>query len=523
MNPDHLFRRTPGMPSQGNIPILGIVPGRWQPRRTFNEEKLNELANSIKEVGVLTRIKVFWNGTAYELIAGERRWRASKKAGLESIPAEIVEWTKRQIQEVSIIDNLQRDDLTPEDEGNAFEMAIKQLEVSEVELAKRMGKGRTYIQQRRKLASAAPELRQALTDGTVTFSIVRGILTGAGSSHDFQRLGLDLVLEKMKNGHRIREKDARLLTSNRILGNSKEGLEKLGWNLCEEWLPDISSSLWTIYSRSDKPSRWRGQKVHEVLSNRTEPEEIFIADELAVFSLTNTESKTIRLRKVSLNRHACKPYVKVTFKGTQEWMGETELKMFLATLRFEIDQRVTDFKKHNLDLRVSNFDFNLYTAAGVPTTHMAMGWARTGTLLAQLESREIKIKGRYSEDLKEVGASTPQEHFDMCVLCNAKGKGYEDHFIDKTWEKLCPTCKKRKVDKRKAETKKVRDIIKEELTLLLEGITNKQWLFIQHLIWEATGTQLAQDEVIEKWSRLLWDDNGMIYLRKTILRKELGI
>jgi len=236
MNPNYLFIRPPGTLAQCLAPVADIVPGRWQPRRHFDKQRLNELADSIREFGVLTALKVFVNeNEEYELIAGERRWRASKLAGLAVVPCEVVEWTARQIMEVSIIDNLQRDDLSAEDEGAAFEMAIGKLHISEADLARRMGKGRTYIQQRRKLAAAAPKLRKALADGVVTFSIIRGILAGAGHDWIFQKRGLDVVLEALKQGHLIGEKNARFFTSQKIIQESKESLEELGWDVIRTW------------------------------------------------------------------------------------------------------------------------------------------------------------------------------------------------------------------------------------------------------------------------------------------------
>lgn len=522
MNPDHLFTRPPSVYEQCLVPVADIVPGRWQPRRRFDEQKLNELADSIREFGVLTRPKVFYNeNSEYELIAGERRWRASKLAGLAVVPCEVVQWTARQIQEVSIIDNLQRDNLSPEDEGAAFEMAIQQLGVSEAELAKRMSKGRTYVQQRRKLAAAAPELREALARGEITFSIVRGILVGAGSSHDFQKWGLELALKKRKEGHHINEVRTKILTSNKILSDCKEALEKLGWTLRQVWIPELGH-IWQIYSGNDKPARWNGQKVYDTLVNEREPNNKLLDSELKGFTKTAEESQTIRLKHVRFNDVSCPPYVRVKFKEDKmEWMSREEFRMFLVKHRSEINQRILSYQKYGIELRLGNADFSLYID-GVPTKHTAIDWTETESLLTQLDSEKIEIKPRYSKELKEVGASTPQEYFDTCVLCNDKGKDYEFYYLDKDWRKLCPTCKKDKVNEKKEETEKIRTAIIKEVTPLLADATDKQLMLIRNLVWAAARVE-PQDELAERWASCLWSGDNVEMKRTKTLKRGLRL
>ena len=133
--------------SQSELKIKEIRPNPYQPRTEFDEQGLKELADSIRENGVFQPILVRKRktGQGYELVAGERRLRASKLAGKDTIPAIITDFNDTQMMEISLLENIQRKDLTPIEEAQAYEQLIKKLGYTQDELAKRLGKSRSNV------------------------------------------------------------------------------------------------------------------------------------------------------------------------------------------------------------------------------------------------------------------------------------------------------------------------------------------------------------------------------------------
>ena len=127
------------------VKISLIEPNRDQPRKDFNEEELQELAESIKNYGVLQPLLVQKKGTSYELIAGERRWRAAKLAGLKEVPVVLREYSKQQAMEIALIENVQRADLNPIEEAQAYQQLVKEFHLTQEEIAARVSKNRATI------------------------------------------------------------------------------------------------------------------------------------------------------------------------------------------------------------------------------------------------------------------------------------------------------------------------------------------------------------------------------------------
>ena len=146
------------------VPIDHIEPNPEQPRLVFNQETLDELAASIREHGVLQPILVRPIGpNTYQLIAGERRWRASRQAGLDSIPALIEEIDDDTALEISIIENLQREDISPLDEASMFDRMVSEHGYSIRKLADKLGKDKGYVENRLRLADAPDEVRELVS------------------------------------------------------------------------------------------------------------------------------------------------------------------------------------------------------------------------------------------------------------------------------------------------------------------------------------------------------------------------
>jgi ParB/RepB/Spo0J family partition protein len=144
------------------VPIEKILPNPAQPRLSYEEDSLSELADSIREHGVLQPILVRPVGLKYELIAGERRWRASRLAARETIPAIVAEFDDETALEVSIIENLQREDVSPLEEASMFHK-MTALGYSVRQLAQKIGKDKGYVENRMRLADAPPEIRELVS------------------------------------------------------------------------------------------------------------------------------------------------------------------------------------------------------------------------------------------------------------------------------------------------------------------------------------------------------------------------
>ena len=153
-----------------DLPIEKVQPNPSQPRMTFHQETLQELAASVKEHGVLQPILVRPSGDGYEIIAGERRWRASKLAGKETIPAIVERFDDATALEIALIENLQREDLSPLDEAVIYKKMTGELGYSIRQLAGKLGKDKGYVENRLRLANAPDDVREMVAQRYDTLS-----------------------------------------------------------------------------------------------------------------------------------------------------------------------------------------------------------------------------------------------------------------------------------------------------------------------------------------------------------------
>ena len=150
------------------ISLNDIKRNENQPRKVFNEEKIDELAESIWEPGVIQPIIVMKSGTGYEIVAGERRWRAARKAGLAEIPAVVRELTKEQNMLFAIIENMQREDLSPIEEAEGIKNMIETFNLTQEEVSKSIGKSRPYITNSLRLLKLPKPIREMIVDGRIS-------------------------------------------------------------------------------------------------------------------------------------------------------------------------------------------------------------------------------------------------------------------------------------------------------------------------------------------------------------------
>ena len=156
-----------------DIPIMELRVNPYQPRKTFNEESLKELAESIKEHGVIQPIIVKKSIKGYEIVAGERRYRASKMAGMSTIPCIIRDFTDEQMMEIAVLENLQREDLNSIEEAQGLETLMKNLNLTQEQVAKRVGKSRSYITNMLGLLTLPNEVKTLVKQGKITSSHAR--------------------------------------------------------------------------------------------------------------------------------------------------------------------------------------------------------------------------------------------------------------------------------------------------------------------------------------------------------------
>jgi ParB family transcriptional regulator, chromosome partitioning protein len=159
------------------IELDKIIPNEYQPRKVFNDEKLRELAASIKEQGVIQPVIVHRAGTGYQLIAGERRWRAARLAGLKTIPALVKEATKRELLEMALIENIQREDLNPLEAAEAYKRLQDEFKLTQEDLAKRVGKERSTVTNFLRLLGLPKEIKQELATGALTMGHAKALLS----------------------------------------------------------------------------------------------------------------------------------------------------------------------------------------------------------------------------------------------------------------------------------------------------------------------------------------------------------
>lgn len=159
------------------LPISSIEPNRNQPRRNFDEEALKELADSIRVHGVIQPLIVHEKGKFYEIIAGERRWRAARLAGLKEVPVLVKNYEPQELFEIALIENLQRENLNAVEEAVAYQKLIKEYKLTQDTVAKRVGKSRVAVTNSLRLLKLDERVQQMLIDGTIFAGQARALIS----------------------------------------------------------------------------------------------------------------------------------------------------------------------------------------------------------------------------------------------------------------------------------------------------------------------------------------------------------
>ncbi|MFB3163773.1 ParB family chromosome partitioning protein [Bacillus niacini] len=158
------------------ISLKDLRPNPYQPRKTFQQEAIDELKESILEHGILQPLVVRKSIKGYEIVVGERRFRAAKEAKLASVPAVVRELTEQQMMELAVLENLQREDLNPIEEGQAYQTLMEKLKFTQEEVAKRLGKSRPHVANHIRLLSLPAKIQELISDGKISMGHGRALL-----------------------------------------------------------------------------------------------------------------------------------------------------------------------------------------------------------------------------------------------------------------------------------------------------------------------------------------------------------
>lgn len=179
-----------------DLPIDEVVPNKYQPRTAFDDQALNELAQSIKSDGVIQPVIVRRSGSVYELITGERRWRAAKRAGLKTIPAVVRDVSEFRTLEWALIENIQRQDLNPIEEATAYASLIDDFHLTQEELAARVGRDRSSIANYLRLLRLPPEVKDKIQRNELSMGHARA-LTSLEKAKDQIELANRIIAEQL--------------------------------------------------------------------------------------------------------------------------------------------------------------------------------------------------------------------------------------------------------------------------------------------------------------------------------------
>lgn len=219
------------------IPVSEIRPNPYQPRKTFNEEALNELAESIKNYGVFQPIIVKKGLRGYDLIAGERRLRASKIAGLTKIPAIVKEFTDDEMREISLLENIQRENLTAIELAWAYKGIIDNLDIRQEDLAQKIGKSRSHVTNTLGLLNLPKSVQEMILNGDISMGHAR-VLSKMGDDDEVIKLA-DRIVHENISVHELEDISKKDDIKKRMPINKRINNNNYNYSQVEDELKDI--------------------------------------------------------------------------------------------------------------------------------------------------------------------------------------------------------------------------------------------------------------------------------------------
>lgn len=243
------------------IPIKDLRPNPYQPRKEFREEALEELKQSILEHGVIQPILVRKSIKGYDIIAGERRFRAAQLAGLTTIPAVERKFTDQQMMEVALIENLQREDLNPLEIAEAYQKIMERFSLTQEELAKKMGKSRSLVANYLRLLNLPNEIKENVSRGTLTMGHAKTLVAIEDS-----KLQIHLAEETIKKGLSVRKLEEMVqeiqLQKQKEKRPAKKNVKDIYYRTMEEKMRERLGTTVNI-----KPGKKKGKIEIEYYSN----------------------------------------------------------------------------------------------------------------------------------------------------------------------------------------------------------------------------------------------------------------
>ena len=233
------------------VKITKVEPNRNQPRKKFDEDALAELADSIKIHGVILPLLVVNRGDYYEIVAGERRWRAAKMAGLKEIPVIIRDYTEKEIAEISLIENIQRTDLNAIEEAVAYKKLIDEYHLKQDDLAERISKSRTSITNKLRLLKLSENVRDMIVEDLISEGHARAILAIEDPKEQYE-LAQRVVDENLS----VREIEKIIKTRNKpkIIKKKNEKLEALYNDIQDKMKASLGTKV-TITAKGDNAGK----------------------------------------------------------------------------------------------------------------------------------------------------------------------------------------------------------------------------------------------------------------------------
>ena len=199
-----------------NLKVIDVEPNKEQPRRNFDEESIEELASSIKEYGVIQPIIVTKKDNYYQIVAGERRWRASKKAGLSEIPAIVREYDEQKNSEIALIENIQRQDLNPIEKAMAIRELLDTYNLTQQKLADKLGISRSGLANTVRILNLSPEVIELVKEGKLTEGHCKALLAVDDPEKQYQA-----AIHMIESGDSVREAEKQVRIKKRKVSNDR--------------------------------------------------------------------------------------------------------------------------------------------------------------------------------------------------------------------------------------------------------------------------------------------------------------
>ena len=234
------------------LKITEVEPNREQPRKNFNEDALLELSDSIKQYGVIQPLIVQKKGDHYEIIAGERRWRAAKMAGIKEIPVIIKDYSDQQVMEISLIENIQREDLNPIEEAMAYKNLMEEFHLKQDEIAEKVSKSRTAVTNSMRLLKLDKRVQQMMIDDMISAGHARTLITIEDPDVQYN-IATKIFDEKLSV--RETEKMVKLIQNPEVKKEKAEKVNSFIYKDIEEKIKAILGTKVTVDHRSNNKGR----------------------------------------------------------------------------------------------------------------------------------------------------------------------------------------------------------------------------------------------------------------------------